>query len=139
MLLSPETSQHVNIYFESDSSEASYDDTVDEDTSLNLTAESSVYLGTITDSGGRNITAINAETQTDIDGVDSLLAYSEHLPHDDEIKITLPYIEVEERLVDEVFGQGTPSDLVCCKCKQDGSGEKLSKCYSAGTTKLMDL
>ena len=140
MLLSPGTSYHVQQNHEPDSSKVSYVEQVSEDSSSSISIVlSPVNVGTNTDKRVENVEVINTEAQTDIVGIESLFAYSEHLPHDDDAAMLLPYIVDEQGLVDEAFGQETDPDLVCCKCQQDGSEEKLSKCYSAGAAKLIDL
>ena len=70
-----------------------------------------------------------AETQTNIAGIENLLAWSEHIPCEE--TEVLPYLEALEQR--ELFA---PGDLVCCKCGKGGDEEELCKCNATGLCTL---
>ena len=74
-----------------------------------------------------------AETQTQIAGIDRLLAFSEPIQYEE---ITTLPLEINEQIVRELYTPG--SNLVCCKCGKDGSNEELCKCNATGLRTLRE-
>jgi hypothetical protein len=85
-------------------------------------------------------TGIATEVQTDISGIEDLIAFSQPLTDFHET-FEVTDIQVEELINYGVYAPETPAlqRLVCCKCQKDETFEKLVKCYSKGMEKLKTL
>ena len=75
------------------------------------------------------------DVQTDIAGIDCLIAYGEPVEDYGEMLTNVPTIE--KGSYEDKFADGNEDiRLVCCKCQESDAKEKLSKCHKAGLDRL---